>query len=148
MENFVEKVDNSKKLVLDTRNATLDDKGRINIPSVFRDTLDEGFIISKHTDKELNCLLIFTESEWNRIYEKFKAKPNKQFTKAMRFLEASKIIPKQGRFVVPARLREYADLEDDLIVIGMGDTAEVWSKQEKERYENEDNDVGEILDDV
>jgi MraZ protein len=155
VENFVENVDNintdektgkKKNLMLVSQNATLDDKGRINIPAKFRSALDEGFRILKHTDDSIKCLLIFTESRWERFHDKLNEKPTIAYTKALRFLQVSEITPKQGRFVVPPMLREYAQLKEELIIIGMGEMAEVWSKSEYEKCNSDD--IGDILKDV
>ncbi|MCL2036261.1 MAG: division/cell wall cluster transcriptional repressor MraZ [Oscillospiraceae bacterium] len=152
MENSVENVETvaessrNRKPMLISQNSTLDDKGRINIPAKFRDALDGGFVLMKHSDRRVKCLLIFVEDEFERFYAKLKAKPNVHFSQAMRFLQVNRIEPKQGRFVVPPILREYAGLEDELVLIGMGDTAEVWSKSEYEK--NDVEEMGDNLDEI
>lgn len=129
----------------------LDTKGRMIIPSKFRDSLNEQFVITRGLDK---CLFGYTMEEWARIEEKMKSLPltKKDARKFMRlFFSGATVVDmdKQGRINIPGNLRDYADLLKDCVVIGVSSRIEIWSENEwKEFYtESEDNfeDIAEDL---
>jgi len=115
---------------------SLDSKGRIIVPSRFREELGAKFIATKGLD---NCLFLYPMEEWKIIEEKLTALP---FTRAdvrsfarFFFSGASELeIDKQGRILLPANLREYAGIEKDLIVIGVGARVEIWASHSWAQY--------------
>ncbi|MGI6413866.1 MAG: division/cell wall cluster transcriptional repressor MraZ [Syntrophomonadaceae bacterium] len=115
---------------------SLDPKGRVTIPSKFREQLGDRFVITKGLD---NCLFLYSMEEWNLLEMKLKSLP---FTRAdarsfMRFFfaGASEVeTDKQGRIVLPSNLREYAKIERDVTVIGVGTRVEIWSNAVWEVY--------------
>lgn len=115
---------------------TLDDKGRLTIPARFRDGLGERFIVTRGLD---NCLFAYPASEWQVLESRLKSLP---LTKAdarafVRFLfsgAAECELDKQGRVMVPAPLREHARLDKDVVVIGVSNRVEIWSKDRWEGY--------------
>lgn len=129
------------KMFIGEFNHTVDAKGRINIPAKFREQLNDAFFVTKGLD---DCLFVFPEEEWRVFEEKLKSLPvtNKQaraFTR-MFFAGATECsFDKQGRVTVPSTLREYAHLEKDVIVIGVGTRVEVWSKETWESYSDPEN---------
>lgn len=107
----------------------IDAKGRLFIPAKLREELGDTFYLIFGVD---TCLSIYPQSTWDKFTEKFASLPTSQ-SKAMRplFANAAKCEPdSQGRIVVPAKLRTYAKLEKETIIIGVHDRAEIWSAHE------------------
>lgn len=115
---------------------SLDPKGRITIPSRFRDGLGERFIATKGLD---NCIFIYPLEEWKNIEAKLRSLP---FTRGdvrsfVRFFfsgAAELEVDKQGRILLPSNLRSYAGVERDLIIIGVGSRVEIWSADKWAQY--------------
>ncbi len=131
-------------------NHTIDSKGRLIIPSKLRDSLGEGFIVTRGLD---GCLFIYPALEWKNIINKYKELPDtKNRRHFMRiFLSGATTCEydKQGRINIPGPLVEYAKLDHDCIIIGVDERLEVWSKERWEGFinENEDN-LSDIADDL
>lgn len=133
-------------------NHTIDAKGRLIIPAKFRDALGEGFIVTKGFD---GCLFVYDSTEWNTFEEKLRNLPlaNKEARKLVRFFLAGAAeaeVDKQGRILIPNVLREYADLEKDVVLIGVGNRVEIWSRsryQDDATYEDID-DIAETLESI
>lgn len=120
---------------------TLDDKGRIIIPSKFREELGEAFVMTKGLD---NCLFVYPKSEWIILEEKLKALPltNRDARAFVRFFFSGAsecALDKQGRVLVPPNLREHSKLDKDAVVIGVSTRMEIWSKDEWDTYNGDDN---------
>ena len=112
-------------------NHTIDAKGRLIIPSKFRDVLGDEFVVTKGLD---GCLFVYDNTEWSAFEEKLKALPlmNKESRKFVRFFlagAASVEVDKQGRILLPAVLREFAALDKDVVLVGVGARIEIWSSQ-------------------
>lgn len=122
-------------------NHSIDTKGRINIPSKFREKLGEIFYITKGLDE---CLFVFPEDEWRVFENKLKTLPltNKEARAFVRlfFAGATDVtFDKQGRITIPQTLREHAKILKDATVIGVGTRLEIWSQDNWEKYNNPDN---------
>lgn len=120
---------------------TIDQKGRMIVPSKLRESLGETFVITKGLD---SCLFIYPKEEWEIIESKLKELPltNKDARAFVRFFfsGASEIsIDKQGRMLIPNNLREHARLLKDSVIIGVATRLEVWAKEEWEDYNDDDN---------
>lgn len=120
---------------------TIDNKGRINIPSKFREKLGERFFITKGLD---NCLFVFPESEWNMFEEKLKGLPltnrNARAFVRLFFSGATECsLDKQGRVTIPQNLREYCGLEKEVAIIGVSTRIEIWSKNSWDNYNDTAN---------
>ena len=105
---------------------SIDAKGRLFIPAKLREELGVTFYLAMGVDE---CLAIYPQETWNRFTEKFASLPMSQ-SAAMRplFANASKCeLDSQGRIVIPQKLRKYAGLEKDAVIIGVNDRAEIWS---------------------
>lgn len=129
----------------------LDDKGRMIVPSKFRDKLNEQFVITRGLDK---CLFGYTMEEWVKIEEKMKSLPltKRDARKFMRlFFSGATVVDldKQGRINIPNNLREYANLSKEATVIGVAQRIEFWSTEEWNQFysESEENfeDIAEDL---
>mgnify|MGYP000906756583 FL=1 len=100
---------------------TLDAKGRVIIPAAFRYDLGDRFVLAKGIEK---CLNIYPENEWNDFVQKLQeTMPTsvKENRKAVRFFSANATVcelDKQGRILIPNKLREYASLDKELLFIG------------------------------
>lgn len=122
---------------------SIDTKGRLIIPSKFREQLGETFVITKGLD---NCLFIYPEQEWQEFEKKLKSLPiaNKGARKFSRFFLAGAnqcIVDKQGRILIPNNLREFATLDKEIILIGVSNRIEIWSKDNWDTYNNDDDDI-------
>ena len=115
-------------------NHTIDAKGRLIIPSKFRESLGEEFVVTKGLD---GCLFVYDNHEWHVFEEKLKGLPlnspdARKFTRFFLAGAATAEVDKQGRILIPPVLRDFAALEKDVTLIGVGGRVEIWSK---ERYE-------------
>ena len=110
---------------------TIDAKGRLIVPSKFREQLGDEFVVTKGLD---GCLFVYSNDEWARIEEKFRDIPltSKDARKFLRFFFAGADdceVDKQGRILIPANLREYAGLEKEVVSVGAFTRVEIWDKQ-------------------
>ena len=111
-------------------NHTIDAKGRLIIPSKFREALGDVFVVTKGMD---GCLFVFDNSEWQNFAEKLRELPMmdkevRQFTRFFLAGAASVEVDKQGRILLPSVLREFADITKDAVLVGVGSRIEIWSK--------------------
>lgn len=122
-------------------NHTVDTKGRIIVPSKFRDTTGDAFVITKGLD---GCLFAYDYESWAGFEEKLKDLPmnNQKTRQVVRFFLAGAAeveIDKQGRTLIPQNLREYAGLTKDVVLIGAGTRFEIWDKARWEEYSSCDD---------
>ncbi len=108
---------------------TLDNKGRLTIPAKFRDQLAAGLVVTRNPLDQ--CLLLMPMPEWVALSERMKALPlaNRQSAQLRRILfsAAEDLKPdKQGRILVSPRLRQYAHMDAEVMVIGMDNYLELW----------------------
>ena len=117
----------------------LDAKGRVIIPAKFRDDLGEYFVLTLGLD---GCLFAYPMEEWEGFIEKLKELPGtKEARKLQRHFLASAApceVDKQGRTLIPTKLREYAGLKKDTVFVGVLSKIEIWSRERWE--ENDDYD--------
>lgn len=114
----------------------VDPKGRLFVPSKLREELGEAFYVTLGLD---HCLSVYTEEGWQAILDKYNQLPISKARK-MRFLfaNAAKCEPdKQGRFLLPTELRDYAGLRQEVTFIGQGGHAEIWDSEAYDRLEAE-----------
>lgn len=119
----------------------VDVKGRMSMPAKFRENLGESFFITKGLD---HCLFVFPESEWRLFEEKLKTLPltNKNARAFVRMFFAGATegsFDKQGRILVPQTLRDHADIDKEVTVIGVGERIEIWSDTNWESYNDPEN---------
>ena len=104
----------------------MDQKGRVTVPSKFREDLGDKFYVCRGLD---GCLFLLSQSQWDSLVEKVAAIPLAQGKGIQRyfFSGAAEVEPdRQGRVVLPAHLREYAGLERDVTIAGVSNRAEIW----------------------
>ncbi len=120
---------------------SLDSKGRLIMPAKIREDIGDKFIITKGLD---GCLFGFSQNEWNNFQEKLKTLPltNKNARDFVRFFLSGAIeceIDKQGRFLISSNLREYAELEKEIMITGVGTRIEIWDREKWKKYNSEEN---------
>ena len=109
---------------------TIDTKGRVIVPAKFREKLGEESVVTKGLD---GCLFVYPREEWIKFEEKLNTLPlnRKDARKITRFFFAGAAdceIDKQGRALIPKVLREFAGLEKDVVMVGVMNRIEIWSK--------------------
>ncbi|GKX29084.1 transcriptional regulator MraZ [Vallitalea longa] len=130
---------------------SIDAKGRLIVPAKFRVLLGDTFYITKGFDK---CLMVYTEEEWNKFIEKLNNNPmkKKDARRIQRFFIASAnecTLDKLGRILVPSHLREHSMLEKEVILIGVSNRVEIWSRENWEEYNADDDiDISELAEDM
>ena len=120
---------------------SLDVKGRLIMPAKLREDMGENFIITTGLD---GCLFGFSMSEWQKFEDKLKTLPitNKNARNFVRFFLSGATeceLDKQGRFLIPGKLREVASLDKDVTIIGAGKRIEIWNKEKWEEHNSEEN---------
>ena len=130
-------------------NHSIDAKGRLIIPSKFRDALGDNFVVTKGLE---GCLFVFESYEFESFMDKLNEKSDLEakVRKIKRFFisGAQQLEPdKQGRMLVPPTLREYACLEKDVVFAGVGGHIEIWDKSKWDEITSFDdiNDIAEEL---
>ena len=133
-------------------NYQIDEKNRVRIPSKLRAELDNNYIITKGTN---HSLFIFSKEFFTtQFVNKLNNIPtfDIEAQKPIRALLSSSFEveeDKQGRFVIPANLREFANINKDVVFVGVGQRLELWSKENWDRYNDSDNSfdivVGELI---
>ncbi len=124
-------------------NHTIDAKGRLIVPSKFRELLGNGFVVTKGLD---GCLFVYPNEEWATIEEKFRSIPltTKDARKFSRFFfagAASCELDRQGRVLLPQTLRDYAGLQKDVVLAGVLGRIEIWDQgrwQDANTYDDMD----------
>lgn len=122
-------------------NHIIDPKGRLIIPSKFREVLGDNFVVTKGLD---GCLFVYDEKEWSLFEQKLKSLPitNKEARQFVRFFLAGAAlveVDKQGRILVPSILREFAEMTKDVVLVGVASRIEIWSKERWDGCANYDN---------
>jgi MraZ protein len=108
----------------------IDDKGRLTIPAKFREELAYGAVITRGYDK---YLVLYSADSFKRVIARAEAlsptNPEHRALLRLTFSGASEAVPdRQGRILVPPYLREYAGIDSECVIVGVGHAIEVWSK--------------------
>ena len=129
-------------------NHTVDTKGRIIVPSKLREELGEQFVVTVGLD---GCLFVYPLGEWQLFVEQLKTLPGqadgRRLQRYFMSLAADCEVDKQGRFLIPAKLREMAGLDKDVVFAGVINKIELWSKEKWDEINNFDNmdDIAESM---
>ncbi|MFH1655119.1 MAG: division/cell wall cluster transcriptional repressor MraZ [Candidatus Omnitrophota bacterium] len=113
---------------------TLDRKGRLILPSKVREAAKTNFVEKFYLTRGLDkCLFMFAEEEWRTQEQKFKSMSfTKQETRKFNriyFSGATDVVPdKQGRILVPSYLKDFAQIKREVVIIGVANRVEIWSK--------------------
>ena len=119
----------------------LDAKGRLILPVRIREGLGPKFILTKGLD---GCLFIFSPESWEAFSQKLKglSTSSRDARRLVRYFIGSSVeceADKQGRFLIPPVLRDFAHIGKDVTVLGVTDRIELWSTEAYEAYQT-DND--------
>jgi MraZ protein len=125
----------------------IDQKGRLIMPSRFRDVAKENnidkFFVTRGLDQ---CLFMFSEYEWKIQEQKFKnlsfTKPEARTFNRMFFSGAVDVVPdKQGRFIIPQYLKEFAGITKETVLIGVSNRIEIWDTKIWKEFFNKSSSV-------
>lgn len=111
------------------------EKNRIALPKKFRQILGEKVIVTRGYE---DCVIVVNEKQWSKLLTVFDDKPftTSPVRDTRRFLigGASEVtLDKQGRFVLPINLKEFASIDKDVVFVGLVDWVEIWSKEAWEK---------------
>jgi MraZ protein len=123
--------------LLGTHSYTLDPKGRLSLPTRFREAFADGAWITIGQD---GCLFAFPRAEWERRSEEIGASPlsdapGRAYARMFFGSSDEAKLDAQGRLTVPGRLRETVGIGRDVVVLGVRDRMEIWDRETYERYE-------------
>jgi len=121
---------------------TIDEKGRLIVPAKYRESLGDNFIITFGLDV---CLFVYPLEEWKVLSEKLKLLPLGQrdaraFKRILYSRATSCTLDNQGRVIIMKYLRDYARIKREVMVIGVLDRLEIWSKDIWQGYFKEIED--------
>lgn len=125
---------------------SIDEKGRVIIPSRLREDLGERFFICNGME---GCLFVYSQQEWDKFVKELETLPrmNKDARIFKRYFFGSASegsFDKQGRVLIPPALRKNANLEKDVVLVGVQDRVEIWDKElweERSNVSEEDLDA-------
>lgn len=126
---------------------TIDEKGRLAVPTKFRAAFAEGAVITRGLD---NCLFVYPMSQWKELAGKLSSLPISQknsraFARLMLAGAMDVELDKQGRVVVPEYLREFAAVGKKVVVAGLYNRLEIWSEERWQEYKKQtEGESGEI----
>ena len=114
----------------------LDAKGRIIVPSKFRDELHTTFILTRGLD---GCLTIYSLKQWEKMFEEVDKLPTtkkaaRQYVRMLTSTATECTLDSQGRIIIPSFLSKPVNIEKECIVIGANDHIEIWDKATWENY--------------
>ncbi len=123
--------------LLGTHSYQLDPKGRISLPSRFREAFAEGAFLTLGQD---GCLFCFPKAEWETRAAEVRGRPlsdaEARAYGRLFFGKAEAVeLDAQGRLLIPQRLRTEAGIRKEAVVLGVFDRMEIWDKETHERYE-------------
>lgn len=109
----------------------IDAKGRIPLPPRFRDELRQGLVITQGWER---CITVYPLSEWTKIAERSATLPTarEKERRMKRFIFATAFsteLDAQGRVALPLPLRQYAEIGENIVVVGVNNYAEIWSEK-------------------
>lgn len=115
---------------------SIDEKGRLIVPAKYRESLGDNFIITFGLD---TCLFVYPLEEWKNLSEKMKLLPlgqkDARAFKRILFSRATDCtMDNQGRVIIMKYLRDYARINKEIMVIGVLDRVEIWSKDVWQKY--------------
>lgn len=121
----------------------IDDKGRLVIPTKFREDLSQEFILTRGIEK---CLYVYSKTEWEKLVGKlntlpFTKKVTRTFTRFFYSGATACEFDKSGRMSITSPLVSYAGLDKECIIIGVNDHLEIWDSKAFEEFMNDNSDI-------
>lgn len=121
----------------------IDDKGRLVVPTKFREELGSEFIITRGIEK---CLYVYSLEEWEKLVSKlntlpFTKKVTRTFTRFFYSGATACIFDKSGRMSITSPLVSYAGLDKECIIIGVNDHLEIWDSKAFNEFMMDNSDV-------
>jgi MraZ protein len=119
---------------------SIDRKGRLILPSKFREVSKANFIekffVTRGLDK---CLFMFAEEEWRTQEAKFKSisftKSQARIFNRLYFSGAVEVIvDKQGRILLPQYLKDFAEIKREVVIVGVSNRIEIWAKDKWQEF--------------
>ncbi len=124
-------------------NFSIDGSHRVNIPNSFKKELEGPFVVAKGFEK---CLYIFSTEEWLTLSNKLNQLSitkaiNRKFVRAFNSGAYETELDAKGRICINKTLFDYAGLDKDCVIIGVGTRIEIWDVKEYDKYLEENSDV-------
>lgn len=125
----------------------IDEKGRMAVPAKFRKTLAGGVVVTKGSE---GCLYLYPLEEWTKLAEKLARLPINQadaraFSRLMLAGAAHADIDTQGRVLIPSYLLSYAGISVQAVIIGLYNRAEIWDREQWQRYRTSVEEKGDEI---
>ena len=108
---------------------TIDAKNRMFIPAKYKETLESSFKLTFNGLEK--CIMVYSNREWEKYEESLTTLPPLQFADYIREVYSNTVdvqIDSQGRVVIPQFLKEQVEIEKNVIIVGVGNHIEIWSK--------------------
>lgn len=127
---------------------TLDEKGRLTLPSRLRPYFDGGIVVTKGVDR---CLFAFPPEEWAAFKSNINANADlsskgRQLSRMFFSMAFEATLDRQGRVLIPSKLARYAGLDRDVTLTGVDDRLEIWDTGEWNQYlESADETFSDIV---
>ncbi len=134
---------------------SMDRKGRLIIPSKFREVFKENYVERFFVTRGLDtCLFVFAEDEWKKQESRFRSlsftsREARQFNRIYFSGACEVACDRQGRILVPQYLKDFAKIKNDAIVVGVSNRMEIWAKDQwKEFYDNTKDSFEKIAENI
>ena len=123
-------------------NYSVDNKGRVNLPAKLRKYVSpdagDNFVVTRGFEK---CLFVYPIDEWNKLEQKLRNlssydMQHRRFMRELLELAHETQLDAQARLSIPQELREYAEIQNEVRIIGTLDKIEVWNPKVYEEYKN------------
>jgi len=130
---------------------SVDDKGRINLPAKLRKYVspeaNETFVVTRGFEQ---CLYVYPADEWNKLEQNLRNLSNydaehRRFVRTLLELASEGQLDGQSRLSIPQELREYANIREDVRIIGTLDKIELWNPKIYEEYKRSQSEPYESI---
>ena len=138
-------------------NNSIDQKNRLSIPAKYRKALspvnNNTFVLTRGFDQ---CLTLYPIYEWNIVEQQLASlssirNRNREFVRSIVRYASYVQYDKQGRIIIPDNLKAYANIEKEVLIIGMISKIELWSPNKIKKYDNNQmniDDFDDLADDI
>jgi MraZ protein len=108
----------------------VDEKGRVPVPPRFRSAIKDGIVLTAGAEK---CITAYTIPEWKKLASAVTSSPltrskTRRLNRVLFATAFNTVMDGQGRIAIPAPLREYAEIVDEVVIAGVNTTLEIWDK--------------------